>query len=78
MITNYNPSLLQIEFGGGGNNLSFQYASIDASNTQGAPATYSLSWPTAFPVELLEFNAVLEGADGVLRWTTSMEINTSH
>ncbi|MBX7240394.1 MAG: carboxypeptidase regulatory-like domain-containing protein [Bacteroidia bacterium] len=33
---------------------------------------------SAFPVELLEFTAVLDNVDGLLRWTTTNEVNTSH
>lgn len=33
---------------------------------------------SAFPVELLEFTAILDHSDGLLRWTTTNEVNTSH
>lgn len=57
IISNFNPSLLQMQFTGSGyTETSFTYAFLDAGNKQDlSPATYTLSWGTPLPVHFLSF-----------------------
>lgn len=76
-IANFNPSLMQVKFTGTGyNTLSFNFAYIDAAGIiDPSPATYSLSWPSPLPIQLLSFSAnVIRDNKALLEWSATRDI----
>jgi Secretion system C-terminal sorting domain len=77
-IANFNPALLAVMYVGGGyNNLSFTYQSVDAAGQTSSPATYSINWLTPLPVRVFEATAIANGNNVQVSWKTENEINTS-
>jgi hypothetical protein len=77
-ISNFNPALLTVKYlGGGYNNLSFTYQSMDAAGQTSSPATYSINWLAPLPVRVFEATAVANGNNVLVSWKTENEINTS-
>jgi len=81
IITNFNPSLLQIKFtiAAPAGQTSFQYAYVDAAGLPDpTPATYTINWPDpgVLVITLAEFTAVKNNCFANLNWKTSYELNS--
>jgi len=81
VIPNYDSTLLSIKFTSAtATTSSFTFTYQDAAGILSpSPATYTISWPSALPLSLLDFEAS-KLADGrvQLNWQTSEERNTHH
>jgi hypothetical protein len=83
VITNYDPTLLQVKFTDPGAGISgivkFNYSYIDAAGlADPTPAFYTLQWPAGgpLPIVLAEFTAVKNNCNGILNWKTSSELDS--
>jgi len=77
-IPNYNPSLLSVKFTGqGSTGLAFSYTVTDAAGATSTPATYSISWSSALPLQLLRFTALKSDKTALLEWQTANEQQTA-
>lgn len=77
-INNYDSTLLKIRFEGtGSTSASFTFSYTDAAGfSNPSPATYSISWGTALPLQLLSFNVRSTTDNSVLLdWETADEQN---
>ncbi len=79
-IATYDPAKLKVRFTGlNSTSLVFNYTSVDAGGLEDlTPATYTITWTTPVPVELIYFNAEKDGITSLLTWATASEINNSH
>jgi len=78
VITNYNPTLLEIRFTGGPqSSTEFKYVSIDAADEQSSEATYELTY-NALPVEWAAFDVEKVGESGRIYFATASESKASH
>ncbi len=79
-IATYDPAKLKVRFTGlNSTSLVFNYTSVDAGGLEDlTPATYTITWITPVPVELIYFNAEKDGITSLLTWATASEINNSH
>jgi hypothetical protein len=82
MITNFNPSLFQIKLTPaaiGDTVVHFRYSYVDdAMMKDPTPATYSLVWLVPLAADGLTAQANLESNVSTVKWSTTMERNTSH
>ncbi|PMD92521.1 hypothetical protein BWI97_20785 [Siphonobacter sp. BAB-5405] len=79
VLTNYDPSKLELEFTGTGyTSTEFTYAYHDAAGSISPSVTYTLSWGGPLPVRLMSFEATLKGSQVELSWTTAQEKNSQH
>ena len=76
-VNNYDPNKLSIKFTAQGTvDFKFKYAWIDAAGQVDAtPATYTATWTTPVPVELVSFRVKSVANDAVLNWVTASELN---
>ena len=76
-ISAYDASLLQVRFIGlVSASLTFEYAIIDAGGyVDESPATYTLTWTSPLPMQLLSFEAEESNHVVILSWATTMEKN---
>ena len=78
-IVNFDPSLLTVQFTGGGyNSINFTYSYKDAATVTSPPATYTITFPNGslLPVTLISFTATIPDNatnDVLLKWQTSFE-----
>jgi hypothetical protein len=78
IITNYNPSLLAVQYtGASSTDLSFTFSTTDAAGKESNLATYSINWAEILPLHSLSVSAVLQGNIVQVKWKTENEINTS-
>ncbi|MEO7048326.1 MAG: T9SS type A sorting domain-containing protein [Ferruginibacter sp.] len=77
LITNYNPSLLQVQYtGASSTDLSFTFGTTDAAGKESNLATYYINWGNILPLRSLSLNASLQGNQVALKWKTENEIDT--
>ncbi|RQO31136.1 hypothetical protein DBR32_10560 [Taibaiella sp. KBW10] len=80
-ITNFNPSLLQIQTTAstvGKTGTSFRFNYQDAAGIANpTAATYTITWNTPLPVQLGAFTALKTGENVSLSWDTYTEIQNS-
>jgi hypothetical protein len=77
VFVNYNPSLLTIQLTTVGSlGTAFKFHFKDKADISSIAATYTISWPTALPLNLLSFDAQKTGNTAVLHWCTAAEVNT--
>jgi hypothetical protein len=73
-----DPSLFHIELNGTGyEGVSFGFRTKDAAGSESANATYTLTWNSPLPVNLVSFTSRLEEKMVRLYWKTTSEVNTS-
>ncbi len=78
VISNYDPSLLEIRFTGGPqSSTQFNYVTIDAANARSSEATYELTY-NALPVEWAAFEVEKIETSGKIYFATASESNSSH
>lgn len=77
LISNFDPSNMQVKFTGSGyTSLSFSYAYVDAAGIMATvPATYTLNWSVPLPVHLTSFTGTANGIVANLAWTSVDEVN---
>lgn len=77
IITNYNPSLLQVKYtGASSTDLSFTFGTTDAAGKESNLATYYINWGSILPLRSLSLNASLQGNQVAVKWKTENEIDT--
>lgn len=78
LITNYDPSLLTVQFTGTGSvELIFYYESFDAAGKVSNSAVYNIKWLSLLPVRVFEASATVNGNTVAVNWKTENEVNTS-
>src|SRR4029077_2351431 len=84
LITNFDPSLLQVEFnavtvGSSTKTTEFYYSFVDAAGKKDpVTAIYSINWLSILPVKGLELTALRVGKNTMLTWKTLSEINSDY
>lgn len=80
LISNFDPSLLQIHLAGTGyTSATFHYAYIDSAGAIDlTPAPYTISWEFPLPVVLIDFQVNAIENMGVLSWSTSSEVSSDY
>lgn len=80
IISGLIPVQVQIQATGlGSTSTSFTYAFIDqAGKMDASPATYTVNWAFALPLDLLAFSGKATGNAVLLHWTTANEVNVSY
>jgi hypothetical protein len=82
LIINFNPSLFQIKLTPaaiGDTVVNFKYSYVDAAMMKDpTPATYSLVWLVPLAADGLIAQANLEANVSTVKWSTTIERNTSH
>ncbi len=84
LITNFDPSLFQIEFtavtvGSSSKTTEFYYSFVDAAGKKDpVTAIYSLNWLSILPVKGLELTTIKTGNNAVLNWKTISEMNSDY
>lgn len=78
VITNYDPSKLQVKFTTpGSTSISFTYSYIDQAGAVSTPTTYTISWASPLPITGLRLTAVLTNGYAGLSWKTETETNVA-
>ncbi len=81
-ITNFDPTKLQVRFTGDfSTSFEFDYYFVDGAGLIDlTPATYTIQWMTALPVEWFDYSASYDASSNavVVKWSTVSELNNSH
>jgi hypothetical protein len=78
-IPNFNPALLSIDPDDDDVFTFFTYTVKDAAGLYDpTPATITITWTTALPVTLINFNGRLNGEKVDLNWSTTSEVNSNY
>ena len=81
VITNFNPSLLQIQVTSAttsSTSTAFGFAYRDAAGKiDPTPAIYTIQWASVLPIKLESFTAVAQEKNVLLKWVVSEEINVA-
>jgi CshA-type fibril repeat protein len=76
-ITNFDFAELSATLNGSGYvGFQFEYVIIDAAGAVSEPVIYKVEWTSPLPVKLISFNALTEGNQVLLVWSTTEESNS--
>lgn len=74
-----NPANLNFQFTGSGySTTTFSYAFVDQAGMTGTSNTYSISFPSVLPLDLIQFTAINSDCQTQIHWITANEVNVSH
>lgn len=78
-IKNYNPSLLTLDPDDGLITITFTFTEIDAAGYGSATdGTVTIIFTSSLPVRFSSFTATATNKGALLKWSTELEINSSH